>query len=153
MQRNELIDRYERGPAEVRGALDGITAFELDRRPAPEAWTAREVVHHLADSETNSYIRLRRLLAEDDVTIVGYDEAEWARRLAYDRPIEPSLAVLDAVRAATTQLLRTLDAAQFERAGKHTESGGYSVDDWLEIYAAHAHLHADQIRRARQGRS
>ena len=54
--RNELIDRYERGPAEVRDALDGITAFELDRRPAPDAWTAREVVHHLADSETNSYI-------------------------------------------------------------------------------------------------
>ena len=61
--------------------------------------------------------------------------------------------MLDAVRAATTQLLRTLDDAQFERAGKHTESGGYSVDDWLEIYAAHAHIHADQIRRAREGRS
>jgi hypothetical protein len=153
MERNQLIDRYERGPTEVLEALDGVTPFELDRRPAPEAWTAREVVHHLADSETNSYVRLRRLLAEDDVTIVGYDEAEWARRLAYHRPIEPSLAVLEAVRAATTQLLRTLDDTQFERTGKHTESGGYSVDDWLEIYADHAHIHADQIRRAREGRS
>jgi hypothetical protein len=151
MTRDELIDRYEEGPGVVRKALEGITAEELDRRPAPQAWTAREVVHHLADSETNSYIRIRRLLAEDDVTIVGYDEAEWARRLAYDRPIDPSLAVLDAVRAATTQLLRTLEVGQFERTGRHSESGTYSVDDWLQIYADHAHLHADQIQRAREG--
>ena len=98
VDRNELIDRYEDGPAEVRSALDGITADELDRQPA-EGWTARQIVHHLADSETNSYVRLRRLLAEDDVLIIGYDQDEWASRLHYDRPIEPSLAVLDAVRA------------------------------------------------------
>ena len=118
-----------------------------------EGWTARQIVHHLADSEANSYIRLRRLLAEDDVLILGYDQDEWASRLHYDRPIEPSLAVLDAVRLASTQLLRTLDDAAFERTGKHSESGDYGVDTWLAIYADHAHDHADQIRRARQGRS
>ena len=152
VDRNELIDRYEDGPAEVRSALEGITADELDRQP-PEGWTARQIVHHLADSETNSYVRLRRLLAEDDVLIIGYDQDEWASRLHYDRPIEASLAVLDAVRAASTQLLRTLDDAAFERTGKHSESGEYGVDTWLAIYADHAHDHADQIRRARLGRS
>lgn len=152
VERSELIERYEAGPAEVREALAGITPAGLDRRPAPDAWTAREIAHHLADSETNSYVRLRRLLAEDGVVIVGYDEAEWARRLAYDQPIEPSLAVLDAVRAASSQLLRTLDDDAFARTGTHSESGDYSVDTWLAIYAGHAHDHADQIRRARQGR-
>ena len=151
MNRSDLIDQYAAGPAEVRAALAGVTAAELDERPAPDAWTAREIAHHLADSETNSYLRLRRLLAEDGVVITGYDEADWARKLRYDRPIEPSLAVLDAVRAASTQLLRTLADADFERAGTHSESGAYSVADWLTIYAAHAHDHADQIRRARKG--
>jgi hypothetical protein len=151
MDRAALIEQYEEGPSVVRAAFDGITPPELDRRPAPDAWTAREIAHHLADSETNSYIRLRRLLAEDDVVIVGYDEAEWARRLHYGRPIEPSLAVFEAVRLASAQLLHTLTDADFARTGKHTESGDYSVSTWLEIYASHGHDHANQIRRAREG--
>lgn len=132
-------------------AVDGITPEELDRRPPSGAWTAREIAHHLADSETMGYIRLRRLLAEDDPVIAGYDEPEWARRLHYDRPIEASLAVLGAVRAASHQLLLALEPAEWERAGTHSESGAYSVDRWLGIYAEHSHEHADQIRRARRG--
>jgi hypothetical protein len=153
VHRDELIERYEQGPEAVRAALVGVTDDELDHRPAPDAWTAREIVHHLADSETNSYIRLRRLLAEDGVTIVGYDEAGWARRLPYDGRLEPSLAVLEAVRGSSALLLRRLDDADFERAGTHSESGAYSVATWLTIYADHAHDHAEQIRRAREGKA
>jgi hypothetical protein len=153
MRRDELTERYEQGPAAVRAALVGATDEELDRQPETDAWTAREIVHHLADSETNSYVRLRRLLAEDDVTIVGYDEATWARRLPYDGPLEPSLAVLEAVRGSSTLLLRSLDDADFERTGTHSESGAYSVATWLSIYADHAYDHADQIRRAREGKA
>ena len=149
MTRAELIARYADGPAQVAAALDGVTDDELDRRPAPGEWTAREIVHHLADSETNSYIRLRRLLAEDAPAIVGYDQDGWARRLHYDRrPIEPSLAVFEAVRAASSELLAAVDDAAFDRAGTHDEHGAYSVSTWLAIYADHAHDHADQIRRA-----
>lgn len=151
MERDELIARYASGPAEVRDALAGITDAELDRRPQPDAWTAREIAHHLADSETNSYLRLRRLIAEEGVVITAYDEVTWARRLHYERPIDASLAVLDAVRASTTELLLTLGDDDFHRAGAHSDSGTYSVQTWLEIYAAHAHDHADQIRRARKG--
>jgi hypothetical protein len=153
MDNAALIDQYEAGPAAVRDALAGITADELDRRPQVGAWTAREVVHHLADSETTSYIRLRRMLAIDGAEIQSYDEAAWAAepRLAYDGPIEPPLAVVEAVRAATTVVLRRLDDADFTRPGFHPEHGSYSVQIWLEIYAEHAHVHADQIRRARQG--
>ena len=75
----------------VTDALADITDEELDR-PAPDGgWTARDVAHHLPDSETNGYIRLRRLIAEDDPVIVGYDQDEYARRLHYDRPIAASL--------------------------------------------------------------
>jgi hypothetical protein len=153
MSRQELIDRYAQGPTEVRLALDGISDAELAQRPAPGEWSPREIVHHLADSETNSYIRLRRLLAEDAPAIVGYDQDRWAQRLAYDGPVDAPLAVLDAVRAASTQLLHSLDAAAFQRAGTHDEHGAYSVAMWLDIYADHAHDHAEQIRRCRQAPS
>ncbi len=149
--RLSLIERYRTGTADVEDALAGASEAELDRPPADEdSWTARQVVHHLADSEAMAYIRLRRLLAEDDPVIAAYDEPEWARRLHYDRPIGASLAVLGAVRAASLELLERLEDADWERAGTHSDSGPYSVADWVRIYAAHPHEHADQIRAARR---
>lgn len=150
-ERNALIERYEAAPAVVEAAVVHLDDAALDRVPAgePGGWTARQVVHHLADSEMTSAIRLRRLLCEDTPVIVGYDEAEFARRLRYDtRPIGPSLEALRGARHTTAQLLRLLGDAEWERAGTHTESGPYSVTDWLRIYAAHGEDHAAQIRRA-----
>lgn len=149
-EREALIARYRAGYGEVAEALRGITPEELDWRPAPAEWSAREVVHHLADSETVAGIRLRRLLVEDRPEIQAYDEAEYARRLRYaDRPMEPALRALEAARATTAQLLDAMTDADWRRAGTHSESGPYSAERWLEIYAAHAHEHAAQIRRNR----
>ena len=150
--RRALIDRYAAGPAEVDAALAGLTDADLDTRPADGSWSPREIAHHLADSELTSAIRLRRLLAEDAPAIDGYDEEEFARRLHYDRPIATSLAAFAAARASCLTLLERLAPDDWTRAGTHSQSGPYAVDDWLRIYAAHAHDHADQIRRARQGR-
>lgn len=151
MERSELLDRYRSGYAAVEEAVAEITDEELDR-PGPEGgWSARQVAHHLADSEATAFVRLRRLIAEDEPVIVGYDEPEYARRLHYERPIGSSLAVLRAVRAASLELLESLSPAEWERRGTHTESGPYSVDDWLGIYASHSHDHAAQIREARAG--
>ena len=97
-----------------------------------------------------SAIRLRLLLAEDNPTIVGYDQEAFARELFYDRAIEDSLAAFRAARATTAAILERLTDEQFARTGTHTEAGQYGVERWLEIYAAHAHGHADQIRRARR---
>ena len=149
-RRRALIEQYRDGVAAVELALAGITDDELDRAPAGE-WSPRMVVHHLADSETSSYLRLRKLLAETDPVLQGYDEAEWARVLHYDRPIDGSLAVFTAVRHATSELLDQLSEDDLARAGTHSESGAYSVDRWLEIYADHGAAHADQIARARTG--
>ena len=151
-ERTALIDRFRTGTVDVEDALAGITDEELDRAPAgADDWTARQVAHHLADSEAMAYIRLRRLIAEDEPVIAGYDEPEWARRLHYDRPIAASLAVLGAVRAASLQLLETLTPDEWQRTGTHSDSGAYGVGTWLEIYANHAHDHAAQIRAARAG--
>jgi hypothetical protein len=149
--RTRLLERYRSGIEALDEALAAITEEELDRPQPAGEWTAREVVHHLADSESMAYIRLRRLIAEDNPAIQGYDEPEWARRLHYDRPIEASRAVVGAVRAASLQLMESLTEAEWARTGTHSESGAYSVTQWLEIYAGHTHDHADQIRRARRG--
>jgi hypothetical protein len=149
MDRETLLDRFRAGYADVEAALADMTDADLDH-PAPDGgWTARQVVHHLADSEATAYVRLRRLIAEDNPFIQGYDEPEYARRLHYDRPIASSLAVLRGVRAASLDLLESLTPAEWERGGTHEESGAYSVGRWLEIYAGHSHDHADQIRAAR----
>ena len=147
--RKGLIDRYKDGYRQVADALAGATDAELDAHPALGKWSAREIVHHLADSEMTSAIRLRRLIAEDEPRIDGYEEAEYARRLYYDRPIQPSLDAFKAARATTADILERMTEGEWQRRGTHSESGPYSVERWLELYAAHAHNHADQIRRAR----
>jgi hypothetical protein len=152
MDRRALIDRYRDGTSAVIAAVSGLDDDDLDRRPSDGGWTARQVVHHLADSEMTSAIRLRRLLAEDAPEILGYDEAEFARRLQYDtRPIGPSLDAMVGARTASLQLLECLGDADWDRAGTHSEIGRYTVDDWLVIYAAHAIDHADQLTRAAAG--
>ena len=151
-QRKDLIGRYRAGYAEVVGALGGISPMELDWRRAPGEWSAREVIHHLADSETISGIRLRQLLIEDSPRIQGYDQDAYARRLRYaERPMEPALQAFQAARETTAQILDAMTDADWKRAGVHSEAGSYSAERWLEIYAAHAHIHADQIRNNRTG--
>jgi hypothetical protein len=151
-RRRELVEQYRAGYDAIAAALAGLDDAALDRRPADGGWTAREVVHHTADSEMTSAIRLRRLIAEDDPSIVGYDGDEFARRLRYgERAIEPALAAIAAARATTAQILDGLSDADWQRTGTHSESGKYSVEHWLEIYAVHCDDHADQIRRAAAG--
>ncbi len=150
-RRKQLVEQYKDGYRVVADALTGATEDEMDRHPAPGKWSAREIVHHLADSEMTSAIRLRRLIAEHHPAIHGYDQEEFARRLHYDRPWQPSLEAFRYARETTGQLLDCLTPAEWGREGTHSDTGQYSVETWLEIYARHAHNHADQIRVARTG--
>ena len=148
-QRNTLIAQYRDGYAAVAEALLKITDKELDAKAAPDRWSAREIIHHLADSEMTSGIRLRRLLVEERPLIQGYDQDEFARRLHYDRPHETSLELFRYVRESTAEILERLEPGDWLREGVHSESGRYTVETWLKIYADHAHKHARQIRAAR----
>ena len=148
-RRRTLVQRYREGAAVVEAALAGATEAELDVRPADGGWTARETAHHIADSEITSAIRLRRIIAEDEPEIIGYDGDEFARRLYYgNRPVAGAVAAIGAVRAATAEILDRLSEAEWARTGTHSESGAYGVKTWLEIYGAHCHDHADQIKAA-----
>ena len=150
-ERKTLIAQYRDGYAAVAEALLKMTPEELDAKPGVGRWSAREIVHHLADSEMTSAIRLRRLLVEERPQIQGYDQDEFARRLHYDRPHETSLELFKYVRLSTAELLERLDESDWLREGTHSESGRYTVETWLKIYGEHAHKHARQIRAARNG--
>lgn len=145
-ERTGLIDQYAAGPARLRAALATVPPEAMQWRPAPGEWSAHEVVVHCADSESNSYCRVRFLLAEPDPVIVGYDQERWARDFDYHAlPLPPALATVEAVRGNTVPLLRNLPDAAWERMGRHTESGRYGMLDWLRIYADHLEGHARQI--------
>jgi hypothetical protein len=148
-ERKKLIAQYRDGYAAVSEAMLKITPQELDARPGPGRWSAREIVHHLADSEMTSAIRIRLLLVEDRPHIKGYDQDEFARRLHYDRPHDVSLELFKYVRLSTAELLERLTEKDWLREGTHSESGRYTAETWLRIYADHAHKHARQIRAAR----
>jgi hypothetical protein len=147
--RNRLVERYKSGYGEVLAALSDMADGELDVREAPGEWSPREVAHHLADSEMTSALRLRRLIAEAHPVIQAYDQEEFARRLYYDRPIESSLAAFKAARDTSAEILERLSEEEWARYGTHSDSGHYTVSDWLSIYSEHSYIHADQIRRAR----
>lgn len=147
--RKKLIDQYKDGYRVVAEALVGATDEELDTHPAPGKWSAREVVHHLADSEMTAAVRLRVLLAVDKPQIVGFDQDQFAHRLFYDRPTEASLEAFKSARRTTGEILDRMSDADWTREGTHTEHGRYTIERWLEIYSAHAHKHAEQIKVGR----
>jgi hypothetical protein len=123
----------------------------LDRH-VEGGWSARQVIHHIADSEAQSYARLRRLLAEPAGSVIqGYDEAAWAecQQLGYrDLPVVHSLEVFKAVRLASLDVLGRLREADLECYGEHSESGRYTLATWLAVYTQHPRAHAQQLLEA-----
>ena len=153
-ERNELIAKYSAGFDEVTDALLNFPDEHMTAHPIPGKWSAREIIHHLADSESTSALRLRRLLAEEHPVIQGYDQDKYASLLKYnDRETAPALEAFRSARATTSQLLNLMSEDDWAREGEHTESGRYTAENWLEIYAAHAHNPAAQIRRLRSALS
>jgi hypothetical protein len=149
-ERSEFIAKYASGYDEVMKALDGFPAESLGEHPIPGKWSAREIVHHLGDSETTAALRIRKLLTEDNAEIQGYDEAEYARRLKYnDRDMAPALEAFRLARITTQQVLALMTDEDWSREGTHSESGRYTAETWLKSYAEHAHNHAAQIQRLR----
>lgn len=149
-ERAARIAQYEAGFDEVVKSLDGFPRTALREHPIPGKWSACEIVHHLADSETQSAIRLRRLLVEDRPVVLPYDQDAWAAGLQYQsRDMAPALEAFRAARATTAQLLHSMSEADWTREGWHTGHGLYTPEHWLKIYAVHAHDHAAQIRRLR----
>jgi hypothetical protein len=147
----ELLERFRRGAELVAATATGAAGAELDWTPGPDKWSVRQILCHMADSEIVAADRFRRILAEDNPTLVGYDQDAWARHLDYGRrKVAQALETLRRLRAENYELLKDLPETAFERAATHSERGRMTLGEWLEIYARHAEKHAEQIRDVRR---
>jgi hypothetical protein len=146
-ERTRLIALYRDGARAVGEAVASLSVTDLDRHGGGE-WSARSVVHHVADADLIEGVRLRRILAEDGPLLPWTDEEEHARRLHYERPVGTSLGVIQAVVMSNASLLESLTEAEWMRAVRHSVNGPYSVEDWLRKMSLHAHDHAAQMLRA-----
>ncbi len=148
----EFAENYQIATQEFLNLVAQISPNQLDKADK-EGWTPRQVIHHLADSEAQSYSRLRRLIAEPGSLIQGYDENKWAESstLGYkSEDIKSSMEVFKAVRQASYELIKRLSEKDLEIEGTHSESGAYSVGKWIKTYTNHPLDHANQIREQLQ---
>jgi len=149
--RTRYLHHMQALPATVRTAVAGLSDARLDTPYRPAGWTVRQVVHHLADSHMNGYMRFRWTLTEDEPSIKTYDEEGWAEfDDARHMSVVPSLALLDALHARWVRLGRSLSKAMWERVYHHPESGRMTLEDALALYAWHGRHHAAHITMLRE---
>jgi hypothetical protein len=138
-------------PATIRGAVAGLDAAQLDTPYRDGGWTVRQVVHHVADSHMNGFIRVKLALTEDDPTIKPYDEAAWARLADARLPIDVSLSLLDALHRRWAEVYAGMTAAHYTRTFVHPElDQSQSLDRHVQNYAWHGRHHVAHITGLRR---
>ena len=141
---------YEESTAVFIAAVALVTPENIDKTDRA-GWSARQIVHHMADSESQSAARLRRILAEPGTQILGYDENAWSEctALGYRKfPIENSLALYKASRNSSLEVLKNLTEQDLSKFAIHSERGNFTLEDWLRVYSKHPLDHANQLRAA-----
>jgi hypothetical protein len=146
----KLIGRYEAGGAELRAAVAGLTAGQLRAFPVPGTWSIHQIVVHMMDSDLIGSDRMKRIIAEDNPTLVGYDESRFADRLSYhEQPADEAVEIFDRNRRLFAVALRRLPAEAFDRTGHHTETGRIALGYMLGHYVEHLDHHLEFVRRKR----
>ena len=149
--RSAMIDEVAKVPASLRAAVEGLTDAQLDTPYREGGWTPRQIVHHLADSHMNAFIRIKLGVTEDNPTIKPYAEQTWAETTdSREVPIAASLSILEGLHARWSHLMRSMDSSAFDRMVLHPERGPMSLSDLLQLYAWHGKHHTTQIAQLRE---
>ena len=146
----EDLERFRRGAEVLATVLTGAAGEEVDYVPAPDKWTIRQIMAHLADGELVGAHRFRLVIAEENPTLTWFDEKAWTKNLDYARrkPTQ-SLETFRRLRAENYELLKELPESAFDRVGLHTKNGPMSLRNLLQGYADHAETHARQLQAIR----
>jgi DinB superfamily len=150
----DAIDRYAAGPELLRYAAQGLTPEQEQARPGPGAWSIAELVTHMVDSDVVGIERMKRVIAEDEPTLMAYDQDKWINRLdAQNMPVAEAVALFAANRAWMTRILRKCSEADFARSGNHTEDGPKTLAKLLVGYVGHLDYHLKYLyaKRANVG--
>lgn len=149
--RAAAVEEISALPAKLCAAVAGLSDAQLDTPYREGGWTVRQVVHHVADSHMNAYIRLRLALTETEPTIKPYEESEWAKlEDAAHAPVEISLKLLEPLHDRWVRLLKTVKTEQFARPLRHPEAGLRNVDWLLFLYAWHGRHHTAHVTELRK---
>ena len=152
-KRSACINDIRELPAQLRRALDGLTAAQLDTPYREGGWCPRQIAHHIADSHMNAFIRFKLCLTESTPTIKPYAQDAWAKLpdvLGID--VACSLSLLEGLHARFAALLSSLSAADFQKTFLHPENGPTTLERTLQIYAWHGKHHTAQIMGLRKAR-
>ena len=147
-KRQSYIQTIAQLPAQLERAIDNLSDEQLSSLYLDEEWSVAQNVHHMADSHMNSFIRLKMILTEDHPSIKPYDQDAWvnmADELSLD--MENSFSILRGLHRRWVMVFESLNGDDWQRTGHHPEIGTVTVDDMLEMYAAHCRDHLAQIER------
>jgi uncharacterized damage-inducible protein DinB len=145
------IDQIAALPARLRAAVDGLTEGYLDHPYREEGWTVSQVVHHVADSHINAYVRFKLAVTEDNPPVKAYNETLWAGLAdAHATDVRGSLDLLSSLHGRWVAFLRSLDPGQFSRTYNHSAMGPVTLDHALALYAWHGRHHTAHITALRE---
>lgn len=151
-ERTAMIARIRALPDDLAAVVTGWSDAQLDYRPAPKEWCARQIVHHVADSHMNAFIRMKLALTQEQPTIVPYDQEVWAEMVdTASLSIDLSLHIVRGLHVRWVALWESLREDDYQRAYFHPESRKLvTMDDHLQTYSWHGHNHIEQIERIAQ---
>ena len=150
MTLKDYAQSYSESTAAFIAAVALVSPENIDKADHA-GWTPRQIIRHMADSESQSATRLRRILAQPGTQILGYDENAWSEceALGYRTlPIENSFALYKASRASSLEILKNLKESDLAKFAIHSERGNFTLEDWLSVYSKHPVDHANQLREA-----
>ncbi len=150
MEYNELIDEFLKGPKKLREAIAGMSVQQIDAAPIQGKWSTRQVICHVADFELVSADRMKRVIAEDNPTLLDGDPDLFAARLEYpDRKIEEELDLIEVVRTHLARILRGLKPEVFLRNGNHSAEGPMTLAALIQRTTNHIPHHIQFIKEKR----
>lgn len=147
----KLIEQYERGGDDLRMAVRGLERPDLLVHPVPGTWSIQEIVIHLADSDLILADRMKRIIAEDNPQLIGFDESKFAKNLSYnEQSVEDAVTVFELNRRNFARVLKKLPDAAFNRIGTHNERGPLTLAAMLETTVNHLKHHMEFIVSKRE---
>ena len=144
------IEAIRKMPSELSVAVNGLSDEQLDTPYREGGWTARQIVHHIADSHLNAFVRMKLILTEDHPTFKPYDQDSWARMNDYTRDIAPSIAIIYGVQERMANVLEDASEKDLARTAHHPDNGTMTLQNLLDMYAGHGKHHVDQIVALRE---
>lgn len=148
--REGFVQTIRRLPENLEKAISGLADEQLETPYRPEGWTIRQTVHHVADSHLNAYTRFKLALTEDAPTIRPYAEDKWAELADSKLPVDVSIQIIEGIHARWTRILESMTDSDFQRRLNHPETGLWTLEKMLALYAWHSLHHTAHITNLRE---